>query len=223
MKHLSYLTPAETLLLIDPENANGVEMLKFTFLDLILKNKLKLFERQVKSDLGKILLYKFIKLGDKFDNNKIRPHEKFFFDLFIEKNTNYFIRNYLTTIFNNAKNEKYFKKKVIENNNLKDCFTQNIIQQLYNGFSINEIGNELSLELRQEIKELKIGANVFLLKDIDLSILHLIDNDLLIELNNKKDEDNNNDWFLDFFDGMDFGNDNNSSFNDGFDFDFFDD
>lgn len=45
MKHLSYLTPAETLLLIDPENANGVEMLKFTFLDLILKNKLKLFER----------------------------------------------------------------------------------------------------------------------------------------------------------------------------------
>jgi hypothetical protein len=27
---------------------------------------------------------------------------------------------------------------------------------LYNGFSINEIGNELSLELRQEIKELKI-------------------------------------------------------------------
>lgn len=243
MKHLSYLTPAETLLLIDPENANGVEMLKFTFLDLILKNKLKLFERQVKSDLGKILLYKFIKLGDKFDNNKIRPHEKFFFDLFIEKNTNYFIRNYLTTIFNNAKNEKYFKKKVIENNNLKDCFTQNIIQQLYNGFSINEIGNELSLELRQEIKELKIvfpallkdnqsqakkvvqtiGANVFLLKDIDLSILNLIDNDLLIELNNKKDEDNNNDWFLDFFDGMDFGNDNNSSFNDGFDFDFFDD
>ena len=113
MKHLSYLTPAETILLIDPENANGVEMLKFTFLDLILKNKLKLFERQVKSDLGKILLYKFIKLGDKFDNNKIRPHEKFFFDLFIEKNTNYFIRNYLTTIFNNAKNEKYFKKKVI--------------------------------------------------------------------------------------------------------------
>ena len=99
------------------------------------------------------------------------------------------------------------------------------------------------MELRQEIKELKIvfpallkdnqsqakkvvqtiGANVFLLKDIDLSILHLIDNDLLIELNNKKDEDNNNDWFLDFFDGMDFGNDNNSSFNDGFDFDFFDD
>ena len=62
MKHLSYLTPAETILLIDPENANGVEMLKFTFLDLILKNKLKLFERQVKSDLGKILLYKFIKL-----------------------------------------------------------------------------------------------------------------------------------------------------------------
>ena len=47
--------------------------------------------------------------------------------------------------------------------------------------------------------------------------------DTLIELNNKKDEDNNNDWFLDFFDGMDFGNDNNSSFNDGFDFDFFDD
>jgi len=230
MRHLSYLTPAETLLLIDPDNASGREMLKLTFLHLFIKKRLKLYlHLKVNKRDNKVRQYKYIELGDKQDYNHVRPHETFYFNLLPTKDTKYLIRHYVSNVFKDAKNEKYFKTKVIESTNVKDYFTQNILQQFYNGFSINNKGTELGLEIKKEITELEnifpslikgnqrqaikiiqsVGANVLLLKGVDISVLNLIDKDLLRELNKKKEEDNETDWDLDldFFDALDFGND----------------
>lgn len=230
MTYLSCLSPAETIMLIDPDNANGLEMFKLTFIDLLIKKRLRMYlHPKVNKKDKRLKYYKYISLGLNYNINIVRPHEAFFFNSLPSKNSRNLIRQYISDILKNVNGEEYFKTKTIESNYLKDCFSQNLFQKLYNGFSISDKGIELGLIIKKEIEDLekifptllkknqkkvidiihRIGANVLLLKGLDISVLNFIGKDFNFELNKKNGENKMNglDLNLDFFDFFDFGKD----------------
>jgi hypothetical protein len=92
---------------------------------------------------------------------------------------------------------------------LKKCFSQNIFQRIFYGYSFTEYGTELKRKVKKEIQDLGnqlsdvstienqkaielikiIGANIFLLVNIDYELLNQIDQDLGIEINRSNSSD----------------------------------
>ena len=60
------LTPAEAIYLLDPENSSGREMMRYTLLDMIMRDVLEIDEN---SGVGR---------GEIFDSSELRPHEKLY-------------------------------------------------------------------------------------------------------------------------------------------------
>ena len=60
------LTPAEALFLIDPDNSSSWQMMRYTFLDLAIRNVLDMTAN-----------YK-VGRGENFDQTELRPHERLF-------------------------------------------------------------------------------------------------------------------------------------------------
>lgn len=60
------LTPGEAIYLLDPENSDGREMLRYTLLDMIMKGVLELDEHH---GVGR---------GEKFSDSELKPHEVVF-------------------------------------------------------------------------------------------------------------------------------------------------
>ena len=77
MESLS-LTPAESLMVLDPKKSNGKEMMKFTFLDLLAKQVIEL-ETQLETK-GRIIKRevetKFIRKGQRHGKIPLKPHEQ---------------------------------------------------------------------------------------------------------------------------------------------------
>jgi len=60
------LTPAEALMLMDPENSSGRQMMRYTMLDLAIRGVLDVTDRH---QVGR---------GEHFDESKLQPHEEVF-------------------------------------------------------------------------------------------------------------------------------------------------
>lgn len=60
------LTPAEAIYLLDPEDSSGREMMRYTLLDMIMRDVLEIDEN---SGVGR---------GETFDSSELRPHEKLY-------------------------------------------------------------------------------------------------------------------------------------------------
>jgi hypothetical protein len=203
---LSKLTPAETLLVRNGKEATLKDMLKYTLMDLLLKQVLIIeeVERQPsKRDL--IRVYKYISVGKKFSAYKCMPHELVFLFAY-RKNSSIRIlfRNCVKIGYENAQSGKEFNKLIMSSRELKNAFSISLLKKMFSdGFSYTDKGTQFKIQLENEIQYLEqhlrkeidndkrrvietlkqIGGNIFLLNGMEFSLLKEIDDELLKEFN----------------------------------------
>jgi hypothetical protein len=210
MTYLSELTPAEVYILTN-RNVAHQQFLKITFIDLILKQVLKTHEvRRQPHIRQEVRVYKYIGIGQNFKNYKSKNHEKFFLSTFEKDNSiEMLFRNLVKIGYQKSRTLSDFKHELIKTPTLKKCFSQNIFQRLFYGYSFTAFGNELKRKVENEIENLNkelsglnnienkkaielikvIGGNIFLLGNIDYELLNQIDKDLAEEINKKSTTD----------------------------------
>jgi hypothetical protein len=210
MKYLSNLTPAE-ILILTKENVTHQELLKITFIDLLFKQVLKTFEVEKQPHIRQeVRVYKYVRIGQNYNNYNSLNHERLFLSTFDMDNTiEMLFRNLVKIGYQKSKTLSDLKNDVIKTPTLKKCFSQNIFQRIFYGYSFTEYGTELKRIVTKEIQNLGnelsdistienqkvielikiIGANIFLLVNIDYELLNQIDQDLGIEINRNNSSD----------------------------------
>ncbi|WP_394759092.1 hypothetical protein [Flavobacterium sp.] len=206
MKYLSELTPAE-IYILTKEKVTHRELLKITFIDLLLKQVLKTFEIERKPhSRDEIRVYKYVGIGQNFKSYNAENHENFFLSTFENDNTiEILFRNLVKIGYQNSRTLSNFKNELIKTSVLKKCFSQNVFQKLFNINSYTEYGTELKRKIEKEIESLNkerssinnienqkaleliklIGGNIFMLNNINYELLSQIDQDLAQEMNKK--------------------------------------
>ncbi|MBY0425618.1 MAG: hypothetical protein K2Q22_08285, partial [Cytophagales bacterium] len=106
------------------------------------------------------------------------------------------------------KSKSNYHLTVVKSPRIERYFTINFIQSIFGGFSINDEGLNLQDKIKKEIENLEtelpeiikndkaqalhilntIGGNIFLLKNIDFTLLKQIDSEILAEMNKKEKE-----------------------------------
>ena len=204
MKYLSQLSPAETLLVINGNDISLKELLKYTFLDLVLKKVLQVVEveKPISSREG-TRSYKYIKLGKNFKTYYPKEHEQVFLLPFAKSdNKEILIRHFIKIGYGNIRNEGAYKNILYRYPGLKPYFKRNLFQRLFGGSQSTSVRLEMSQKLRAEIKDLEINlplflisdrlkaaeimerikGNVFLLKDTETSLHSQIEKELAYEM-----------------------------------------
>jgi hypothetical protein len=207
MTYLSELTPAE-IYILTKEDPTHKELLKITFIDLLLKQVLKTFEVERQPHIKQeVRIYKYIGIGQDFKNYNSKNHEKFFLSTFEKDITiEMLFRNLVKIGYQKSRTLSGFKNELIKTPTLKRCFSQNILQRIFYGYSYTEYGKELKRKIEKEIQNLNselsvlnnienqkamelikvIGGNIFLLDNINYELLDQIDSDLATEMNRKE-------------------------------------
>lgn len=209
MKHLSQLTPAETLIILKDKDTRLKEVLKVTLMDLLLKQVLKIEEvYKHTGGTNEQRLYEYVETGKNFRFFNPLPHENVFLEIF-QKNEvyRYLFRHVVKVGYENAKSYNYFHKLIRKSHNISDCFKENFIFDLI-GFSFKTSKHEpLKKELQKEINQLEIQlpkiiqndkekaleilkeikGNIFLLSTIEFDLLKQIDQTISTEMNRQSD------------------------------------
>uniref|UniRef100_UPI00404AB868 hypothetical protein n=1 Tax=Flavobacterium sp. TaxID=239 RepID=UPI00404AB868 len=239
MKNLSELTPAEVYILIN-EKITHRELLKITFIDLLFKQVLRSFEVERQPHIRQeVRIYQYIGIGQNFNNYKSKNHEKFFLSTF-EKDAEIEIlfRSLVKVGFQKSMTLSNFKDELIQTPILKKCFSQNIFQIIFNSYSFTDYGKELKRKVEKEIENLNaefsnldnienqkaielikvIGANIFLLDNMNYELLSKIEADLATEMNRtttSTDGSGCSGWYFDNYSSdFDSGCSSHSSFSD---------
>lgn len=206
MKHLSQLSPAECLLILNGSRVSMKELLKYTFLDLVLRRVLQVVEVEKPISLREgSRTYKYIKLGINFKTYYPRDHEQVFLMPFQKSDQNaILIRHFIKLGYNNIHSETHYKSILYSYPNLKRYFSRTIFQRLFGGSKSTAIRLETARQIQLEIKELeqklpflllnnnieaaeimeRIKGNVFLLKDTETSLHEHVERELSYELKN---------------------------------------
>lgn len=207
MKHLSRLTPAETLLVLTGDKTPLSELLKYTFMDLLLKQVLAVHEveRQA-STHDPVRMSKYVAIGKNYHSHPIRLHEAVFLSIFQNSpEVSILFRNIVKISYQRAKSERHYYFQLTSNSNLKSAITASVFQRLLGRFSYTHDGKALKKEIQNEIASVErtvaaymatdrnrgidllkaIGGNVFLLKALEFEILKEFDKELFEEMAKK--------------------------------------
>ncbi len=213
MNKLATFLPAESLLVLEGKKASFKELLKLTFVDLLLKKvlELKTVERQPHPN-DAIRYYKYISVGKNFYNYKPLDHEYIYIEAFKKDDSiEILFQNLIRLGIEKAINAKRYRLAVSQSPNLQAYFSQNFLQSLISSFSISKEGLKLRTDLQCEISRLELElpsyiknepekakqklselcGNLFLLKNVDFSLLAAIDSDVLAELNKQRYDNDN--------------------------------
>jgi hypothetical protein len=212
LKHLSKLTPAETLIVKRGDSAPLNELLKYTLMDLLLKQVLTIeeVERQPSSH-DPIKIYKYVTTGRVFNKYKLNPHEIVFISIFQrDPSVRILFRNLVKLSYQKAQSaDNYYSYFITNSANLKGIFKSTIYQRIFGGFNYTDKGTQLKFEIEDEIKRLEeafsfkrlsndkreletlrsIGGNIFLLNGLDFAISKEIDKELFEEISKSKRSD----------------------------------
>lgn len=209
MKYLNYYTPAETIFILKGKDAKIADQLKFTFMDLLLKDVLRVLnvEKQV-PETNRILKYKYIEAGSCLHTYIALNHEKIFLYPFRRNNDlQIFLRHIVKIGTRNSMSIYDYRSNLLKSANLKSFFKQSLIQKLTGNFSITPFGYEVRSNIESEIKTLEteiadliatnpekvssllrvINGNLFLLDISKIELLKLFDVVLMDELDNNND------------------------------------
>jgi hypothetical protein len=204
VKHLFNFTPAETLIVRSGEKTPLSDLLKYTLMDLLLKQVLSIEEVQRRpSPRDPVRTYKYVATGKNFVKYQFRPHEVVFLSMF-RKDTSIrlLFRNLVKVAYQGAKSTRLFHPMITTNVNLKTSFYQTILQRIFGGFKHSAAGTILRKELEAEISQMEIhfpeiiknnrdrglemlrsiGGNIFLMKGIDFALASEIDKELFEEM-----------------------------------------
>lgn len=192
MKYLSRLTLAETLIILTGDKTPLSELLKFTFMDLLLKQVLAIREVQRQaSSRDPIRVYKYVVIGENFNSYQMRLHERAVLSIFqTNSEANVLFRNLVKIAYQNAKSERHFYPQLTSNPNLKEAISTSVLQKVLAKFSYTKKGIDIKGEVQNEITGIEknvseylktdrnrgiellrtIGGNIFLLKALEFEI-----------------------------------------------------
>ena len=207
MNYLTKFTPAETLIFLEMDKVLFRELLKATFLDLLLKKVLMTKRKSYKPSANDpYVTVKHVCAGSNLKLYKTLTHETIFVDAFKRsKNMEPLLRHYVTLVNENAINRKTYLECIKELPNVKPYLMQSFWQKLFGGFGLTKEGESIAKGIDFELGELdillpeliknnkrealtlikKVNGNIFFLNNLDLKQLHLLD---IKELGKPEDE-----------------------------------
>jgi uncharacterized membrane protein YgcG len=205
MNLLTKYSPAETLTVMQGSKATLKDLVKTTFLDLLLKKVIRTIDvpRQPHPNDPEVS-YKYVVIGTSFYTYQPLPHEKIFVSpFFADGSVQILFRNYVKLLYQKAATASYFQYHIRKSPNLMPHYTQTFWQRLVGNYSPTAYGIEAKEKLGQEMAALEttfpaliesdktravevwkqIKGNVFLLSTVDFALLQQIDQEVLKELN----------------------------------------
>lgn len=231
MKLLSKLKPAETLLLLDKSNADFKNLLKYIFMDLVLKQVLVVKESSkiIKSSSGntyKKIKTKYVIKGKNFDYYNPSPYETIYLSVFQKSpELKAVLTKLIKVAYDIVYSEKKYRNSILNSYPIKQHFKTSVILQSFGVYSLTKQGksskakikitlDKIDIQIGELLKNnqkealkilLEIGGNIFLLKNLDFTLLHKIDRSIIqsININNQLHpyDDNRGWWYnMDFSD-----------------------
>ncbi len=196
MDLLSKLSPAETLLILKPASTMA-DLMKFTLMDLLMKEELMVSGYESNELLGKARLgFARIVRGKKFKLNEPKLHEMIFLFPFYKKPESKIVfKHLLQMAMNTAKSESNYKNKLLlDAIDMKPVFKKSLLNKIFGGMILSESGKkcqkdiityfsfldkELPAMMKNEKEKaqeilLKIKGNVLLLNSIKFDFIQTI-------------------------------------------------
>lgn len=229
MNLLSKLKPAETLILIETTDAELKNLMKFTFMDLVLKQVLIVQESVQTYKRGnryREQRTKYVIKGKNFDKYQPNPYELIYLSTFHKSpEIKAILTKLIQVAYEAVRSEKQFRKSIINSSPIKGHFTVSFFQQLFGTFSLsaegisakqmvkaelNKLDSQIGDILKNNPKEaleilIQIGGNIFLLKNLDFDLLRKIDKSIISSMNIQSRYDSYDDFSWWYY--MDFSND----------------
>jgi hypothetical protein len=201
---LTELTPGETLILKQGPGAPIKDLLKYTMMDLLLKQVIGIeqVERQPSAS-DPVRAYKYISIGKNFRTYSSLQHEQVFLNPFSnDPDIKYFFKHFVKMAYENARTEKRYQTQVRSSRMLQDAFTITFLQKFLGGFEPTSYGMKLRAQVEDEIAHLEktigeeirkdrasalnnvkqIGGNIFFIQGLDFELMKEIDEELMKEV-----------------------------------------
>jgi hypothetical protein len=144
MNLLSKLKPAETLLLLDGSKSDFKNLMKFTFMDLVLKQVLVVKEsvRTIKSGRGyKEQRIKYVVIGKNFKNYKPSAFERIYLTTFDKSpELKAVLTKLIKVAYDSIHLERKYRRTILNSIPIKQCFKISLLNQLMGSFSLTSEG-----------------------------------------------------------------------------------
>lgn len=183
---LSSLTPAETLMLLRPNNVSGKELLKYTFLNLIFNNILIIYKDWRKSNPRDkhARLHTFISRGTSFEQYQSLEHQDIFAYPFKRKNLEFKLRFLLRKVYKQLgkKTPKFKSDYVYQDLKNKGYFKLSIGFGSYYYYFLNNKGKKASKELKKQLDKIENDLPKFLNEDHSKAkeLIHQLGSNILL-------------------------------------------
>lgn len=204
MKILSQITPAETLLIRDCASTQLKDLMKFTFMDLLLKKVIEIEEINRRSHPRDkyIRTYTYVIAGKNFEKYKPKNHELIYLNPFNKSpSIQILFQHFVKMAYDASKGSWFYKKQVRVNQEINSYFKQTFLLNFFRITKLTDNGNKLKKEISAYLNDvderidhllhndkkkglellLKIGGNIFLLKNLNFELLKTLDKELLKE------------------------------------------
>jgi hypothetical protein len=201
---LLHQTPAETWLLLYGSSSSLKDLLKVTFMDLILKKVIQSVEfyRTPKGN-QKPRFYKYITIDKNFSSYQPKLHELVFLaPFYVNVEEKILFRHLIAKGYKKSISKNHYQDLITQTNVLKGAFSQSVFQMIFGGRDLTEMGLKLKNDSIQELllledvlpKQLSnqpkealktltnIHGNIFLLQNVVFDLKTEIEQDFMMEL-----------------------------------------
>lgn len=233
MKHLFTLSPAEIALVLEGRNASANDLLKLTYIDLLLKKILKseIVIKKLKRDPDRTYMY--ILAGENLKAYSSLPHENVFLEPYRKnKKRRILFSNLIDIALENGESKKHYIRILRRDSRVKNCFHVSFFEMLTGKFSrsasgelwkteieteMNHLENELSRiigEDKSKVVDLlkKLNGNIFLLKKYRSVFFKEIEDAFSEKMRRKTTEDDYYFWdyYYDYPGSFSYGSDSDA-------------
>jgi hypothetical protein len=201
---LQKIRPAELLIFKNGTSVEFKDLLKYTFLDLLLRQVLKTSNVQKQAHKrDRVRTYTYVQRGHNFNSYEAKGFELVFLSAF-EKSPQIKIlfKHLVAMSFENTEGKKKYLRSILGNGDVvKGAFKDNILFAIFSTLSLTPQGVEKKDELDASIKDYttrfnaidrsdkekgielfaELHGNIFLLDDVDQSILKAYDKEFVLE------------------------------------------
>jgi hypothetical protein len=204
METLKSLRPAEALVLLQGAKVQYRDLLKYTFVDLILRKVLKQDERTHTQSDGQTVTTKWILTGEAYARHEIRLHEEVYLQLWHgNADMQVSLAQVVKAAFEKSRSKyHYCYQFVMKSPKLAGMYNIGFFKRLFKPMSLKPEGERLKARLQSDITTAEsrlnqllqndkpaavqfiseIGGNVMLLSGIDLEMLKELESLFIPEL-----------------------------------------
>ncbi len=154
MTVLTQFTPAETLVLTNGSSATLRQLLKVTFLDLIMKQVLKTKSPTYELDAeGTNTAEKYVVPGGRFFGYPAKPHEQFLLQPFYDyPNTSLLFKYVVELSYKGTRSKGRFFAAICGSPAMEGLVTRSFFNKLFGTITITPAGREKAAELKKALQ-----------------------------------------------------------------------